>query len=221
MSDKLLNTFRSEIPFPDEITARRIHRRVSSRRPRLPRRHLILAVAVVAAIAAPAAVLGSGIISRPPSPESVARHLQRQFTSYVAEGARQDPGPRFARARRAIVLRLIERNSTRFHYRVKRVSVLPGRDGAPLVIVRAPGSLIAFSRSVGALERILDPVSKRPRITDGDGARIDHTKWEAFFLEAVDRDDVPVLVVWNAWRQPQGGGGQWAREESLLPFLHG
>jgi hypothetical protein len=220
MSDKRLDTFRSGVPTPDEATMRTAYERATSNTRRLPRRRLVLVAAVAAAIAAPAAVLGSGILHRPPSPTSVALHLQHQFISYVAAGAKQDPGPRFPRVRRANFLRALGRDGARFHYRVKRLNVIPGRDGAPLIVVRVPGSLAAFSESVGALERRLDPRSRTPVIKSDLGARIDHTKYEAFFLEAVDSHNIPFLVVWNVWRQPQGGG-QWAREESLLTFLHG
>lgn len=221
MTDDLLNTFRSEVPLPDEATIRRVYDRATSERRRFPRRRLVLVAVVVVAIAAPAAVLGSGILHRSPSPTSVALHLQRQFISYVAAGAKQDPGPRFPHVRRARFLRALEREGARFHYSVERLDVIRGRDGAPFIVLRVPGSLKAFSESLGTLERRLDPVSRRPPITSDDGFRIGHTKYEAFFLEAVDSRDIPFLVVWNVWRQPLGGGGQWAREESLLPFLHG
>jgi hypothetical protein len=221
MTDDLLKTFRADVPLPDEATARRIHSRATSRRRRLPRRRLILILAVATAIAAPAAVLGSGILHRQPNPRSVASRLQQEFLAYVVNAAREDPGPRFPHPRRRSLLRQLERNSTRFRYRIRHVEVVRGRDGAPLIVLRATGSVATFSKSVGSLYRLLDPLSRRPRITSDTGARIDHTKWEAFFLEAEDRKGVPFLVVWNVWRQPQGGGGQWAREESLLPFEHG
>jgi hypothetical protein len=221
MTDDLLTEFRADVPLANAATARRIYKRATSGRRRLPRRRLILVLAVVTAIAAPAAVLGSGILHRQPNPRSVARHLQQEFLAYVAGAAKEDPGPRFPHPHRKTILRQLERQSTRFRYRIRRVEVVRGRDGAPLIVLRATGSLAKFSKSVGSLERILDPLSHKPRITSSTGARIDHTKWEAFFLEAVDRHSVPFLVVYNVWRQPQGGGGQWAREESLLPFDHG
>jgi hypothetical protein len=51
----------------------------------------------------------------------------------------------------------------------------------------------------------------------------DRTGWayEGFFFEARDTDNVPFLAVWNYWRGPHAGGGQWARGEDLLPFQHG
>jgi hypothetical protein len=49
MTDDLLQEFRSDVPLPDEATARRIYARAESSRGRLPRRRLVLAVALVAA----------------------------------------------------------------------------------------------------------------------------------------------------------------------------
>jgi hypothetical protein len=49
MTDDLLQDFRSGVPLPDEATARRIYARATSQRRRLPRRRLVLALAVVVA----------------------------------------------------------------------------------------------------------------------------------------------------------------------------
>ena len=181
----------------DDATTRRTYERATSSRRQLPRRRLVIVAAVVVAIAAPTAVLGSEILHGSPSPTSVALHLQRQFISYVAAGAKQDPGPRFPHVRRANLLRALERAGARFHYSLKRLGVIAGRDGAPLIVVRARGSLAAFSESVGALERRLDPPSRTPRIASDLGATIEHTRYEGFFLEAVDSHDIPFLVVWE------------------------
>jgi len=208
MTDDLLTEFRSNVPLPDDAATQRIYARATSGRRQAPRRRLVLAVAI-AALAVPAAVLGSGLISSSPSPQWVGQHLQSQFVSNVAIAAEQDPGRRFARASRASIARVLARNRARFRYRVERLEVLPGRDGAPLIVLDVHGGLKRFARSVRALEQIVDPTSNDGRM-----------KYEAFFLEADDARGVPFLVVWNVWRQPIGGGGQWAREESLLPFGH-
>lgn len=51
MTDDLLSEFRSEVPLPDEATARRAHARAASGRRQAPRRRLVLAAAVVVAAA--------------------------------------------------------------------------------------------------------------------------------------------------------------------------
>jgi hypothetical protein len=45
--------------------------------------------------------------------------------------------------------------------------------------------------------------------------------YEAFFLEARDELGAPFLAVFDNWRDPHPGGGQWARSTSLYPFPHG
>lgn len=73
---------------------------------------------------------------------------------------------------------------------------------------------MGLARAVPSIERLLDP--KRPT---GD----DRTGWayEAFLLEAEDTGHVPFLIVFNNWRAPHPGGGQWAASAGLLPFPHG
>jgi hypothetical protein len=112
-------------------------------------------------------------------------------------------------------VRIVQRNAGRFHYVVERVSVVKGRDGAPLVVVRVRRRpLISFSKSFPALWRRLDPLTR-------SGPDWHAYKHEAVFFEAIDGRGIPFLVVWNAWRQPPRGGGQWARTQALLPFPHG
>jgi hypothetical protein len=138
-----------------------------------------------------------------------------QWTRYVAKGAALDAKPRFPTARRAAIERVVQRSASRFHYTVKRVSVLKGHDGAPLVIVRVTRRpLVSFSKAFPTLWRGLDPLIR-------SGPDWHAYKYEAFFFEAVDGRGTPFLVVWNAWRQPPRGGGQWARTEALFPFPHG
>jgi hypothetical protein len=216
MTDHLLTQFRSEVLLPDEATTRRIYLRATSGRHRAPRRRLLLAVALMA-LAVPAVVFGSALIGSTPSPEWIGQHLEGQFRSDVATAAEQDPEPQFEQASRASIASVLDANSASFGYSVERVEVLPGRDGAPLIVLRVRGDLHTFARLLPTLERTVDPLSGK--VDPSTGER--RMKYEALFLEAVDGNGVPFLVIWNVWRQPIGGGGQWAREESLFPFAHG
>ena len=144
-----------------------------------------------------------------------ARTLLKQWTAYVESGAKLNPKPHFAKARRTTIEQILERNAGRFGYTPRRVTVLPGRDGAPMIIVKVCGRPLGFSRSFPTLWRRLDPLSQAP------GPDWHTYTYEAFFFEALDSHGIPFLVVWNAWRQPPRGGGQWARTEALLPFQHG
>ena len=170
----------------------------------------IVAIAFVASGSA-----GSSLAQTHERPSQRAHTLRTQWTRYVTRGAALDPKPRFATARRAAIAGAVQRNASGFHYTVERVSVLKGHDGAPLVVVRVTrGPLVSFSKSFPRLWRRLDPVIR-------SGPDWHAYKYEAFFFEAVDQRGTPFLVVWNAWRQPPRGGGQWARTEVLLPFPHG
>ena len=171
------------------------------------------ALTVAILLVAPAGAAGLARTQENPSQKPHA--LLAQWTSYVAKGARRNPVPRFATARRAAIERTVKRDASRFHYTAKRVSVLKGHDGAPLVVVRVTRRpLLSFSKSFPALWRDLDPLIR-------SGPDWHAYKYEAFFFEAVDGRGTPFLVVWNAWRQPPRGGGQWARTQALLPFPHG
>jgi hypothetical protein len=72
----------------------------------------------------------------------------------------------------------------------------------------------ALARAVPAILRLIDPKART-----GD----DRTGWayEGFLFEARDENGTPFLSVFNWWRGPHGGGGQWAADASLLPFAHG
>ena len=59
--DELLTTFRSDVPEPDPETARRIYALATrSSRTRIPRRRLVLTVAVAALVLVPTAVAFGG-----------------------------------------------------------------------------------------------------------------------------------------------------------------
>jgi len=98
----------------------------------------------------------------------------------------------------------------RYQFRVIESRLLHPVQDAPLVIVqtRHPKQ---FSQDVPAIQHSLDP--KRPT---GD----DRTGWayEGFYLEGRDSHGVPFLAIFNYWRGPHKGGGQWASKMSLYPF---
>jgi hypothetical protein len=103
--------------------------------------------------------------------------------------------------------------AVRKNFAVVSVQLLRPRQLAPLVVVKAVDKH-AFVAATPALLKSIDP--KR---STGD----DRTGWayEGFLLEAVDSSGVPFLVVFNHWRGPHAGGGQWASDPALFPFAHG
>jgi hypothetical protein len=72
MTDDLLTAFRSEVSLPDEATARRIYTQATGGRRRIPRRRLVLAIAVVLG-AALAAGLSTTLGGASPNPDETAR----------------------------------------------------------------------------------------------------------------------------------------------------
>jgi hypothetical protein len=72
----------------------------------------------------------------------------------------------------------------------------------------------ALAVSVPAIQQLIDP---KKRTND------DRTGWayEGFLLEALDRRGIPFVAVYNWWRGPHAGGGQWAVDPSLYPYPHG
>ena len=143
------------------------------------------------------------------------RPMLKQWTAYVQKGAKLNPKPRFAKAQRSTIARIVRRNASQFHYVPLHVGVLRGRDGAPVVIVRVLDRPLHFSRSFRALWRRLDPLTREP------GPDWHAYKYEAYYFEADGRHGALLFGVWNAWRKPPRGGGQWARNTALLPFPHG
>jgi hypothetical protein len=93
------------------------------------------------------------------------------------------------------------------------VQLLHPRQLAPLVIVKAADKR-ALAAATPAILRRIDPKART-----GD----DRTGWayDGFLFEALDSNGVPFLVVFNNWRGPHAGGGQWASDPSLFPFAHG
>jgi hypothetical protein len=97
---------------------------------------------------------------------------------------------------------------------VQRVRFYRPLQLAPLVVVATEHPL-GLSRNMWTIEKPLDPKSP--------AAKDDRRDWayEGFYFEARDDTGVPSFAVFNFWRGPGGGGGQWARSEALYPYEHG
>lgn len=124
---------------------------------------------------------------------------------------------RFRAPSRGWLLARLVRLQRLYHFHVTGFRYLHRFPGgprpAPLLIVTADPQ--SFVRATPLVLRGLD---QRPRASLR--ARV-VWNYEAFFLEARDRFGAPFLVVFDNWRSPHPGGGQWARTESLYPFPHG
>jgi hypothetical protein len=95
----------------------------------------------------------------------------------------------------------LARASRLYHFTTIRLASI---DANPLVLVQTDDPA-GLSRSVPSIMRLLDP----------------RRRYEAFFFEAQDSRGVPFLIVFNDWRPPHAGGGQWASSADLYPYPHG
>jgi hypothetical protein len=100
--------------------------------------------------------------------------------------------------------------SREYHFTVDTVKVLQPKRYAPVVVIRIANKH-ELSKAKPAILRPIDP--KRPNKDDRIG-----WAYEAFFFEAQEENGTPFLAVFNHWREPHAGGGQWASESSLPPF---
>lgn len=169
---------------------------------------LVGLVAPVAAVAAASAVSSTS----GPSPTARTAGIERMWRANLRGGALVDPYRRFPNPSRATLISRLRLAAGRYHFKVVTVGILHPRQAAPLVVIETNGRQ-ALASSTAAILRLIDP---KTRTTD------DRTGWayEGFLFEARDSHDVPFLAVFNWWRGPHAGGGEWASDPSLYPFDH-
>lgn len=175
----------------------------------------VLAVVVVAAQASSssdAAASASGEFAAGSSGR-VAATVVRRWRADLRSAALVAPGDHFKNLSRSTLFDRLRIQAVRKNFAVVSVQLLRPGQLAPLVVVEAVDKR-AFVAATPAILKAIDP--KR---STGD----DRTGWayEGFLLEAVDSSGVPFLVVFNHWRGPHAGGGQWASDPALFPFAHG
>jgi hypothetical protein len=171
---------------------------------------LLVVLGVLAAVlplAAPAAVPAGS------SPAARMATIERMWRANLRAGASADPSRRFPNPARATLDAKLRRAAARYPFTVVSVRILQPRQAAPFVVVEASNEH-GLAASTAAILHLIDP---KARTND------DRTGWayEGFLLEARNRHGVPFLAVFNWWRGPHAGGGQWASDPSLYPFAHG
>jgi len=136
-------------------------------------------------------------------------HWQRELRL----GRRQRPALRFDNLSQTELRRRLDRAAETYDFEVVSVRFHRPRQLAPEVVVQTRRYLY-LAQSARLFWTSIDP--KR---NTGD----DRTGWrfEGFYFRAQDEHGVPFFIVYNAWRQTEPGGGQWARSERLYPFPHG
>ncbi len=127
-------------------------------------------------------------------------------------GANADPRRHFANPAPSALEARLGLAADRYHFRVVKVRVLHPRQAAPWVVVEASDRQ-ALASATSSILKLIDPKTQ---------TNDDRTGWayEGFLFEARDSKGVPFLVTFNWLRGRSPGGGQWASEESLYPFLH-
>ncbi len=137
--------------------------------------------------------------------------MRAAWLQEVAKRAREDPHARFANLPRRVFLARLHRLQFRYGFRVVERRMLRPVQDAPLLIVQTARDPKSFSSGVPTIQRSLDPKA----LTGND-----RTGWayEGFYLEVRDARGTPLLAVFNYWRGPHAGGGQWASEPSLYPY---
>jgi hypothetical protein len=175
----------------------------------------VLAVVVVGAQASSSSVAAASAYGEFAAGSSgrVAVTVVRLWRADLRSAALAAPGDHFKNLSRSTLFDRLRIQAVRKNFAVVSVQLLRPRQLAPLVVVEAVDKR-AFVAATPAILKAIDP--KR---ATGD----DRTGWayEGFLLEAVDSSGVPFLVVFNHWRGPHAGGGQWASDPALFPFAHG
>jgi hypothetical protein len=162
-------------------------------------------------IAVLALCLTTAALGSKPSPWAQAHVVRTEWLREVAKRAGEGPHARFGNLPRHVFLARLRRLHLRYGFRVVETWILRPVQDAPLVVVQTARDPKSFSRDVQAIQRSLDPKART-----GD----DRTGWayEGFYLEVRDTHGTPFLAVFNYWRGPHVGGGQWASNPSLYPY---
>lgn len=146
-----------------------------------------------------------------------ARRTRASWNAWLARDRLSATPARFPTPSRRWLLARLARLQSIYHFRLLGVRYLHrfrgGARPAPLLIVRADPQMFVRSTPL-----VLASLDQRPR-----RSRTATVVWnyEAFYLEARDPFGAPFLAVFNNWRAPHPGGGQWARRANFYPFPHG
>jgi hypothetical protein len=146
-----------------------------------------------------------------------ARGVVTSWNAWLAADQLSGHPTRFASPSRSWFLARLKRLEQVYHFRVLGLRYLHRFGGqsrpAPMLIVRAdPGSFVR------ATPLVLASLDQQPRTSPT--AKVTWN-YEAFFFEARDAFGAPFLAVFNNWRSPHPGGGQWAPAGHPTPFSHG
>jgi hypothetical protein len=184
---------------------------------------LAVALSGVAGCDEKKSVLDEGVCIGAPQPcrsigaeeaRTVAPRASATWERELHARAIADPRTRFPNLPAAELRRRLDQAAEDLDFEVVSFRLLEPKQLAPRIVVRTKHYVrLAEAAGRGGLLRRLDP-----RRNTGD----DRTGWryEGFYFEAQDEHGTPFFIVYNFWRGPGPGGGQWARSERLFPFPH-
>lgn len=147
------------------------------------------------------------------SPRAEAARVIGAWRETIKTAAAADAAERFHNLAPATLSARLHAAAARYHFTIVSTTILRPRQAAPLIVVRTNDK----HELVAATPTILHAIDPKARTND------DRTGWayEGFLFEALGSDAAPFLVVFNSWRGPHAGGGQWAASTNLYPFAHG
>jgi len=149
---------------------------------------------------------------RPTQAVAAVQQARAEWERELASRARAHPQQTFANLPEPVLRDRLAAFARRYDFEVTSLRLRRPRQLAPDIVVRTSHYL----ELAHALPSILKQLDPKLRTND------DRTGWrfEGFFLEADDEHGVPFAAVFNFWRGPGGGGGQFARSVPLFPFAH-
>ena len=148
------------------------------------------------------------------TPQQAVANAKRGWLKEMrANAATGDSAKAFPSPSRRVLLRRLETARSRFGFEVESVTMLRPLQLAPVVILRSDRKL-KLSRATPRILELIDPRHVTRQNPSGFA-------YEGIFLVAETTRGEPYLAVYNHWRAPHVGGGQWAASESLYPYPHG
>jgi hypothetical protein len=145
--------------------------------------------------------------------QAVAQAKQEWLRAINASAASGDRARSFPSPPRRVLLKRLRVAEARFGFDVASVTMLHPLQDAPVVVIRSNRKL-PIARATPHILDLIDPHHKTKQNPSGFA-------YEGIFFVAQTTRGVPYLAVFNHWRAPHVGGGQWAASESLYPYPHG
>ena len=162
---------------------------------------------------APAAAALALALSLPSPQQAVAQAKAEWVRAINASALSGDRARSFPSPPRSVLLQRLRTAAARYGFEIRSVTMLHPLQLAPVVVIRSDLKL-RIAQATPRILALIDPHRKTTQNPSGFA-------YEGIFFVAQTTRGVPYLAVFNHWRAPHVGGGQWAANESLYPFPHG